>query len=170
MAGKTLDEARTAQHNARGNGRNGNSSAQQTSLASTNIATATSAPSNSVVTINGQTFILTPAAPAPAIATSVNTAIALSDTVFPGNLSDYDTDASSASPSVNIALALDRFDDSATTLVRLSPHEQSEYKAYVAMTGVSHASVDWRSNAVVPETLCATVTPIAYTARCAPIT
>ena len=104
MAGKTLDEVCTAQRVAWCNGRNGTGtgSAQQTSAASTgasaNVATSGAVP----VTINGQTFMLTPA---PSVPASINTAIAVPDAIFPGNLSDYDTQ-STFSPSVSIALAL----------------------------------------------------------------
>jgi len=91
MAGKTLDEARTAQWNTRRNGHTSDANPQQTSTATMNMVTASRTPQETTVMINSQTFILMPAAPTiPAIA---NTAIAHSDTVFPGNLSDYDTDA-----------------------------------------------------------------------------
>jgi len=74
-------------------------------------------------------------------------AIALSDTVFPGNLSDYDTDASSFSPSINIALApspasLGDGSTGGSELTNLSLRDHYTYKAYVAMNGPSHASVD----------------------------
>ena len=95
MAGKTLEEAHTAQCDAWWNGCNGNSTSQQMSSASTNMVTTSGAPQETTVTINGQSFILTPAAST--VPTSVNTVIAHSDTVFSSNLSDYDTDASSFS-------------------------------------------------------------------------
>ena len=71
MAGKTLDDVRTAQRNARRGGRNGGGSSQQASAATANVATSTATLSNGAVTINGQTFLLTPApstSPAPSIA------------------------------------------------------------------------------------------------------
>jgi hypothetical protein len=82
MAGKTLDEARTAQRNARRGGRNGGGSSQQASAAAANVATSTTTLSDGVITINGQTFLLTPApstSPAPSISASANTAPAWSD-------------------------------------------------------------------------------------------
>jgi hypothetical protein len=89
MAGKTLEEARTAQRNARRNGRhdNGNGDPQNAPSATANVATSSSTVPNGTVTINGRTFILTPA---PSVPASVNTAIAVSDAVFPSSLSDYD--------------------------------------------------------------------------------
>ena len=174
MAGKTIEEARTAQRNARKNGRNGNGNgnSQQTTSATANVATASSTSQETTVTIKGQTFILMPAATA--VPASVNTVIALSDTVFPGNLSDYDTDASSFTPSVNIAIAPplpspagDTAD--ASQLASMSPHEQFTYKAYVAMNGASHASVDWAANSTIVDTSVATACPIAYTATRPPI-
>src|SRR5216683_8073681 len=103
MAGKTLDEARTAQHNAQRIGHNGNTNLQQTTTATTNMATTSGTSQETTITINGQTFILMPTAATTTSPALVNMVIALSDTVFLGNLSDYDTDVPSFSPSVNIA-------------------------------------------------------------------
>ncbi len=168
MAGKTLEEVCTAQRNARHNGCNGNSTSQQLSSASTNVATTSGTPQETTVTINGQTFILTPAAST--IPTSVNTAITHSDTVFPSNLLDYDTDVSSFSPLVNIALSLPSCLPTGTAdasgLSNLSPHDLYAYKAYVAMNGPSQASVNWNANTTGLNTSGIAVCPIAYTASC----
>jgi hypothetical protein len=91
----------------------------------------------------------------PAVA---NTAIAHSDTVFPGNLSDYDTDASSFTPSVNI------------TLAQPSPHDLCTYKAYVAMNGDSHASIDWSTHSTCPDTSATAICPATFTAKRPPLT
>jgi hypothetical protein len=104
MAGKTIEEAWTTQRNARRSGQNGGGNSQQALTATVNVATTAGGPADGTVTINGQTYTLFPTATVPA---SVNTAIAVSDSVFPGNLSDYDSSASAFTPSVNIALALD---------------------------------------------------------------
>ena len=88
-----------------------------------------------MVTINGQTFTLMPTVPASAIAALVNTAIALSNTIFPSNLSDYDTNTSSFAPSVNITLA-------SASLPSLSVCNKFKFKAYMAMNGPSHMSID----------------------------
>jgi hypothetical protein len=167
MAGKTLEEACTAQRDARRNGRNGNSTSQQTSTASANVATSSGTPQETTVTINGQSFILTPANST--VPASVNTAIAHSDTVFPGNLSDYDTDASSFSPSVNIAIATPPSSLSAGTtdapgLGTLSPQDLCAFKAYVAMNGPSKASIDWNANTTGLDASGIAICPVAYTA------
>ncbi len=138
MAGKTLDKARTAQCNARRSGHNGNNTSQQTPMATANIATSGTAPVEWTVTIDGQTFTLMPTVPTPAITASVNTAMALSDTVFPGNLSDYNTNTSSFAPSVNIVLT-----SASPTPPSLSGPEDYKFKAYMAVSGPSHTSVDW---------------------------
>jgi len=123
--------------------------------------------------INGQTFILTPAAPTiPAVA---NTSITYSDTVFPGNLSDYDTNASSFTPSVNLTLASLSASSPATsaadvsTLTGLSPSTLCAYKAYVAMNGPSHVSVDWAANSTTLDASSAIAHPVAYTTTRPPI-
>ena len=75
------------------------------STTTANMVATSRGPQETMVIINGQAFILTPAAPVPMLVPIlVNMAIALLDMVFSGNLSDYDTNASSFSPSVNIAL------------------------------------------------------------------
>jgi len=173
MAGKTLEEAHTAQRNAQRNGHNGNSTAPQSLSVSANVATTSGTVPNSSVTINGQTYIL---ASSTAIPASVNTAIALSDTVFPGNLSNYDTDASSFTPSVNFAIAASYPTPSSAPVLNLapspspmSPHDKCKYKAYVAMNGPSHASVDWQTNTSGNVASGATVQPVTFTAKHAPL-
>ena len=155
MAGKTLDEARTAQRNARRSGQTGGGNAQQAPTATANVATSTGTPPETTVTINGQTFALVPTAPVQA---SVNTAVAVPDAVFPGNVSDYDAASSTFSPSVNIALAPtsitsgnSSFSDTDSESDTMSHHDRYKYKAYIALTGSSHTSVDWRTNSNAPE-------------------
>jgi hypothetical protein len=160
MAGKTLDEAHTAQRNARRSGRNGNNTSQQTSSAAANVATTGTAPAERTVTIDGQTFTLTPTVPTPTVAASVNTAMALSDAVFPSNLSDYDTDASSFAPLVNFALA-----STSPTPPSLSVRDNFKFKAYTAFTRPSHTSVDWRVNSADNSSATGSVGPVAYTAN-----
>jgi hypothetical protein len=167
MAGKTLEDAHTAQREARQNGRNGNSTSQQTPTPSAHVVTTGGSPQETTVTINGQSFILTPANST--VPASVNTAIAHSDTVFPGNLSDYDTDASSFSPSVNIALApspssLPTGTIDSSSLGTLSLPDLCAFKAYVAMNSPSKASVDWNANTTGPDTSASAICPVAYTA------
>jgi hypothetical protein len=183
MAGKTLDEACMAQRNARRAGCNGTSNSQQTATAgnngqqtptaTANVATSARAPGDSTVTINSQTFILTPAASVPA---SVNTAVTMSNSVFSGNLSDYDTNSSTFAPSVNIALAPDlatpgngTFSNTDSETDTMSLHDQTEYKAYVALTGPSHTSVDWRTNSTNVDPLVTAISPIAFMANHPPI-
>ena len=112
------------------NSGDGNSS--QTPAASANVATSASSASQTdgTVTINGQTFILTPATTAPA---SVNTAITISDMVFPGNVSNYDTVSSFFTPSVNITimppspvLGASIFSDTNSAVEDMPPHECCE--------------------------------------------
>jgi hypothetical protein len=91
----------------------------------------------------------------PAVA---NTAIAHSDMVFPGNLSDYDTNASSFTLLVNI------------TLAQLSPCDLCTYKAYVAMNGDSYASIDWSTHSTCPDTSATAICPATFTAKCPPLT
>jgi hypothetical protein len=164
MAGKTLDEARTAQRNARRSGRNGNNSSQQSTSATANVAAMGAAPVERTVTIDGQTFTLTPSIPSPPVAVSVNTAVALSDTVFPGNLSDYDTDASSFAPSINFALA-----GAMPAPHSLPAQDEFKFKAYMALNGPSHTSVDWRANSSDTSAVTHPVGPIAYTAKHSPL-
>jgi len=130
MAGKMLNEARTVQCNARRSRCNGNNSSQQSTSATANVAATGATPVERTVTIDGQTFTLTPSVPSPPIAASVNTAVALSDTVFPGNLSDYDTDTSSFMPSINFALT-----GAMPTPHSLPAQDEFKFKAYMALNG-----------------------------------
>jgi len=116
------------------------------------------------VTINGQTFTLTATAPTPTITASVNTAVTLSDTVFPGNLSDYDTDASSFAPSVNFALT-----SASPTPLSFPMREEYKLQAYMAITSPSHTSVDWWINSTESPAVVDAISPIAYTAKCSPL-
>src|SRR6266851_1933248 len=171
MAGKTLDEACTAQRNARRNGRNGNGNrnSQPNPNATITVATSNGA---TPVTINGQTFFLTPT---PSVPTSVNTAVAISDATFPGNLSDYDA-LSTFTPSVNIALAPPSALPEGATAVDPNSNvgpmplcDQIEYEAYVAFNGSSHTSVDWNLNSVMSDTAPA-IHPVVYTTSHLPLT
>jgi len=171
MAGKTLDEACTAQRNARRNGRNGNGNrnSQPNPNATITVATSNGA---TPVTINGQTFFLTPT---PSVPTSVNTAVAISDATFPGNLSDYDA-LSTFTPSVNIALAPPSALPEGATAVNPNSDvgpmplcDQIEYEAYVAFNGSSHTSVDWNLNSVMSDTAPA-IHPVVYTTSHLPLT
>ncbi len=141
--------------------------------ATTNVTTTAEGPADGMVTINGQTYTLTPTTTIPA---SINTAIAVSDVVFPSNLSDYDSNASTFSPSVNIALALASSTSSNSTFSNtnsetdaMSLHNWFEYKAYIALSGSSHTSVNWRTNSTDLDPLVNTISPIAFTASCPPI-
>jgi hypothetical protein len=175
MAGKSLNEACTTQCNARQNGHSGDGNSSQAPAASANVATSASPMSqpDRMVTINSQTFILTPATTAPA---SVNTAVAISDMVFPSNVSDYDTISSSFTLSVNIAIAPPSsllgpsvLSDTDSAIEDMPPHEHCEYEAYIAVTGLSHTSINWRSNLAAQDTLGTAISPVAYMASCPPI-
>jgi hypothetical protein len=175
MAGKTIEEARTVQRNARRSGNNGGTSLQQTPSATANVATTTGPPPTSTVTINGQTFTLVPT-PTATVPASVNTALAVPDAVFPGNLSDYDSNASAFTPSVNIALALastvskdTAFCDIDSESDTMSLYDKYEYKAYVAMSDPSYTSVDWRTNSTDLEPPVGAISPVAFTTSHSPI-
>jgi len=88
--------------------------------------------------------------------------ITLSNTVFLGNLSNYNTNVSSFSPSINIALALSPLslaNGITHEPANLSPHDMYTYKAYIAMNGPSHASVNWSINSTDHDTLGTTISP-----------
>jgi hypothetical protein len=167
MAGKTIEEAHTAQHNARRSRNNRGSNSQQMPSASTNMVTTTGVPPNGMITINGQTFTLT-LTPTTTVSASVNTALTVTDAVFPGNLSDYNSNTSAFTLLVNIALSpastisinntsCDTDSESDT----FSLYDQYEYKAYIA--GFSHTSVNWRPNLTNLDPLVSNISPIAFT-------
>ncbi len=142
-------------------------------MASVNVVTTTRTSPDTMVTINSQTFILTPAA---AVSALVNTALTLSDTVFPGNLSNYNTDASSFSPSINVALAAfcptstnGATENMASMPLPISLHNKCAYNTYVTMNGPSHASVNWRTNSTSNNASGITIQPVTYMAKHAPI-
>ena len=161
------------QCNARRSGQTGGGNAQQVPTATANMVTSTGTPPETTVTINGQTFTLVPTTPVQA---SVNTAVTVPDVVFSGNVSDYDAALSTFSPSVNIALAPasitsgnSSFSDTDSESNTMSHHDRYEYKAYIALTGSSHTSVDWRTNSNALEPSATTVSPITFTANHAPM-
>ena len=107
---------------------------------------------------------------------ALHTAITLSNTVFPSNLSDYNTDASSFSPSINVAIAAScptptdgAAKNMASMPLPMSLHNKCAYKAYVTMNSPSHASVDWRTNSTGNNASDTTIQPVAYTTKRAPI-
>ena len=111
------------------------------------------------------TLTLTPTTTIPA---SINTALTVTDAVFPGNLSNYNSNASAFTLLVNIALS-----PASTISVNntsyntnsesdtMSLYDQYEYKAYIASS--SHTSINWRTNLTNLNPLVSNISPIAFT-------